>query len=810
MTSPSQRPDASSALHRAVLVLGVCVLTGLLLAGLAFPVVGGFGMLARAGADSFDKLPAELREDPLPQRSRILAADGSTIAEIYFTENRVVVPISEMPPDLLYAIVAIEDSRYYEHGGVDLRGLARAFWRNSQAGTVTQGGSTITQQYVKNVLIEAAHEDVAGQRAARERSTDRKIREAKYAIALERRYTKREILEKYLNISYFGASVYGVGTAAQYYFHKPAKALTLDESALLAGMVKNPQLYNPVTNPKAARTRRDIVLRRMVEVGYADRAAVDRALAKPIPKIVPQKLQGIEDNTVAPAFLDHLRAYFLGDARFGDTYEQRVYRLFRGGLVIQTTLDPKLQRTAQDVLNRTLPLRSDPAAAAVVVQPGTGEIRAMATVNHDPGTAKVNLADPPPHPDGSRGYQGGSTFKMFTLAAAVEEGLPLRTRIPSPASYRADRAVCDTPADGSFDNAGDSEAGNFDLPTATWLSVNTFYVQLQQKIGTQKVARMARQFGVPLGGVGDRECSLTLGGREVTPLQMAAAYAALAAQGTYCAPTPIRSVQAPGEPPLALQPQCRKAVDPDVANTVTSVLRGVVDGPNPLRTGKAAHLGRPVAGKTGTTNGPSAAWFDGYTPDLAGSVWMGYPTAPGRHPLRHVHGVSVVYGGTFPARMWQQIMTAAHQGLPVRDFVAPPASALLGEQVAVPDLTGMTPENAAAVLEPLGLTLVVDRRPVHAGPIAAGLVGAQAPAPGTPLYKGGSVVVFLSDGVAPPPSPTPTPSGSATPTAGPTTSPPSATASPTPFCHGKPGKCPSPSPSPSPTPTPAASGGDAR
>ncbi len=783
--------DRGSTLHRGILVLVVSVVSGLLLAGLAFPLVGGFGMLARAGADSFGKLPAELREEPLPQRSKILAADGSTLADIYFNENRILARIEDIAPEMLYAIVAIEDSRFYEHGGVDVRGLFRAFVRNSQAGSVTQGGSTITQQYVKNVLIESA-EDRAGQNAARERSTQRKIREARYAIALERRYTKKQILEKYLNIAYFGSGVYGVGTAAQYYFHKPAKKLNLAESALLAGMVKNPRLYDPIVNPKAAKERRDVVLRRMAEVGYADPARVAVALKKPLPKIVPQKLSGFEDSTVAPAFLNYVREYFLTDARFGDTLNERTARLFQGGLVIQTTLDPKLQQVAQDTLAKTLPLRSDPAAAAVVVQPGTGEVRAMAMVNHDPKTVKVNLAT-----GGSTGYQPGSTFKMFTLAAAVEQGLPLKLRIHAPARYRADPKVCDNPKDGSFGNAGDSEAGTFDLPTATWLSVNTYFVQLELRVGVKKVAAMAERMGVHLRSpVTSRSCALTLGDHEVTPLDMAAAYATLAAQGMYCRPTPITSVTAPGEDAQVVLPDCHRVLEADTANTVTSVLRGVIDGPSPHRTGAAATLGRPAAGKTGTTNGPSAAWFDGYTPDFAAAVWVGYPTAPFEHPLRNIHGVRVVYGGGFPARMWRQIMLAAHQGVPKSDFVPAPASAILGEQIAVPDVRGLTPAAAGKVLDGVGLQYVVATVPVHAGPIAAGLVGAQTPGAGSMVYKGTQVVLYLSDGKAPPPSPTPTPTPTPTPSLPPS---PSLSPTPPPSCNGKPDKCESSPPQPTPT-----------
>jgi membrane peptidoglycan carboxypeptidase len=783
--SPSDRTERGGALHRAILVVAISAITGLLVAGVAFPLVGGFGMLARAGADSFAKLPPELREEPLPQRSKILAADGSTLAEIYFNENRTIVPISEMPDNLLYAIVAIEDYRFYEHGGVDVKGLVRAFVRNSQAGSVQQGGSTITQQYVKNVLIESAH-DLPGKRAAIARSTDRKIREAKYAIALERRYTKREILEKYLNIAYFGAGVYGVGTAATYYFHKPVSRLTLSECALLAGMVKNPRLYDPVDHPDAANARRDVVLRRMAEVGYISTHTARRALAHAQPKITPQKLTGIEDNPIAGPFLDYLREYFLSDKRFGEDEAERRARLFQGGLTIQTTLDPKIQAAAQATLDKTLPLGSDPAGAAVVIKPGTGEVKAMAMVNHDPKTKKVNLPT-----GGSNGFQPGSTFKMFTLTAAVEQGLPLKLRLNSPAHYRADPKVCDNPADGSFGNAGDSEAGNFDLPTATALSVNTYFVQLELKVGVQNVAAMAHRMGVSLKSpVTSRSCALTLGDHEVTPLEMAGAYATLAAQGKYCRPTPITSVTSTGqdgdEEKIVVEPDCAQVLDPDVANTVTSVLRGVIDGKNPHRTGAGATIGRPAAGKTGTTNGPTAAWFDGYTPDFAAAVWMGYPTSPRDHPLRNIHGVRTVYGGTFPARMWRDIMLAAHQGLPATDFVPPPASAILGAQIPVPDLRGLTPEEAERILDGLGLTYVVDPRQVHAGPIPAGRVGAQSPRAGTVVGKTAQVVLYLSDGIAPPPkptqTPTPTPSPSATPSATP-----SASASATPTCNGK--KC---------------------
>ena len=794
------RTAPGSALHRGALVLLVSVLAGLLVAGVTFPVIGGVGLLARSAADSFDQLPAELREEPLPQRTKILAADGSVLADIFLNENRILAPISQMPKHLLYAIVAIEDSRFYEHGGVDVRGLTRAVVRNSQAGTVTQGGSTITQQYVKNMLIVAA-DDKDGKRAAIERSTQRKIQEARYALALERLYTKRQILEKYLNISYFGNGVYGVGTAAQYYFGKRVSRLTLEEGALLAGLVQNPERYNPVRNPGAAKSRRDVVLRRIAEVGFMPAAVVEAAMAKPVPKIVPQQLQGIEDNKIAPAFVDYMRSYFLADHRFGASVGERATRLFQGGLTIRTSLDPKVQASAQKALDTTLPLPKDPAAAAVVVKPGTGHVTAMAVLNHGK-SVKVNLAT-------SRSFQPGSTFKTFTLAAAIEEGLPLRMRISSPARYRADPTKCDNPPDGYFRNAGDSEAGNFDLPTATWLSVNTYYLQLQNRVGLDKVAAMARRMGVQIDNVGRRECSLTLGARSVSPLEMAGAYATLAAQGRYCKPTPIVSVHARGREPIDIEPDCHQAIEPGVANTVTSVLRGVIDGTHPHRTGKGAALGRPAAGKTGTTNGPTAAWFAGYTPDYAAAVWMGHADRPAQNPLRNIHGRAIVYGGGFPASMWRAIMLTAHENLPVADFVAPPASSVLGTTITVPDLRGASVADAEAVLKDLGLNYVIDTRPVAAGPIPAGLVGAQRPGPGASVYKGTTIVLFLSDGRYPPPPPvvTPSPTPTAAPTSAAPTSSPSPTPSPTPKpCNGNPDKCATPTPTPTPSPTPSGGG----
>jgi len=373
---------ASGFVTRLVLFLVVSVLSGVLVAGLVLPVLGSAGLVARNSADGFEDLPAELDIPPLPERSRILASDGSLIANFYY-ENRVSVPLAEVSPLMRQAVVAIEDSRFYEHGGIDLRGTVRAFV-NNQSGDSTQGGSTLTQQYVKQVLLERAQniEDpklrLAEEKAATEQSYSRKLKELRYAVALEEKYSKQQILERYLNIAYFGAGAYGVEAASRHYFSKSADALTLPQAALLAGIVQQPSAFDPIRHPDAALTRRNIVLARMAQVGLASQADVTAATATKLGLKVPKNTGNGCNESKIPFFCDFVLKTILNDPTFGATRADRTRLLLRGGLTITTTVDRKVQAAAQKAVNNYVHPRDKVASAVVSVQPGTGNIKAMA------------------------------------------------------------------------------------------------------------------------------------------------------------------------------------------------------------------------------------------------------------------------------------------------------------------------------------------------------------------------------------------------------------------------------------------------
>ncbi|UYQ63515.1 transglycosylase domain-containing protein [Streptomyces peucetius] len=680
---PNKRSGGGlTGIQQAAKFLGVSVLSGAVLAGIALPAVGALGLAAKGTVEGFDTIPANLKTPPLSQRTTILDSEGGKIAVVY-SRDRTVVPLEEISPYMQKAIVAIEDARFYEHGAIDLKGVLRALNKNAQSGGVSEGASTLTQQYVKNVFVEEAGDDPDKVAQATQQTLGRKIRELKYAIQVEEELGKKKILENYLNITFFGQQAYGIEAASQRYFSKHAKDLKLEEAALLAGVVQSPSRFDPVNDSEEATKRRNIVLQRMADVGDISQAEADKAKAAPIELKVSRPKNGcITAVDGAGFFCDYVRKAFLADPVFGKTRKDRLKIWNRGGLTIKTTLNPQAQKAVQQSIKDHVYQTDKVATAVTLVQPGTGKIVAMGQskpYGFGKNETQINYSVNHGMGGSNYGFPVGSTFKPFLAAAALEQGKPATQVYPSPYKmpYPESISTCsgkpwvNPGGKQTLENENESEVGPYPLKEAMALSVNTYFVQMIGEIGMCPILEMTGKLGVVQGN-GDKmpelPSALTLGSTGVSPLNMANAYATFANRGTYCTPTAIESITtADGKSLEVPQTECSRAMSEKTADTINTLLRGVVDS----GTGRQAGLqSRDNAGKTGTTDFRKNAWFVGYTPNMSGAVWVGSAS-------QQVEMVNItiggqyhpkVFGGGVPGPIWKDAVSGALVGQPAPPF----------------------------------------------------------------------------------------------------------------------------------------------
>ncbi len=708
-------------LANAALMIVWGLAAGVAVAAAAFPAFAVAGLGAKYGAETFEDLPSELREEPLAQISYVYAADNETLLTSFYEESRRYVPLSQVAPVMIDAIVAAEDQRFWEHNGVDLRGVIRALVANHQAGEVSQGASTLTMQYVRNALVYSA--DTPQEiREATEDTAIRKLREMRYAVQLEQELSKEEILERYLNIAYFGHRAYGIYGASRIYFSKDPSDLNVQEAALLAGLVRAPSAYDPASGDgQAALERRNWVLDQMVETGALTPQEAAAAQATPI----ELRLSTIPNDCVSAApgwgfFCDFFRNWWLSQEEFGQTAAERENLLRRGGFRIVTSLHPGIQQLAERYIAAE-EIEPHLALGAVFIEPGTGLVRAMA-INRNYSLDQSNNG---PHTDPARraagvrgnypntvvpllgggetpGYQAGSTFKMFTMLAALEQGIQLDTSFYSPARY-VSRFIVEPGGPAACgnrwcpQNAGGRTAGVFNMWTGFGRSVNTYFVQLVERVGPENAVRMAERLGLTWRDPEDARLAanaegwgaFTIGVPNTTPLEMANAFATVAAEGLYCEPRPVQQIFDRDGEEVPVPQFCEQRIDPEVARAATDAARCPV-GDQPLRGscegGTASRVGtimgnRPVAGKTGTTDSNRAAWFIGYTPQLAGAAFLADPD----------YRLTEVEGTRPPVSVVAYTLRDALRGREIAQFNPPPDRLVRGgQQASVP-----TPDSTA-------------------------------------------------------------------------------------------------------------------
>ncbi len=743
----------------------VAVLGGALTAGLVIPAVSMLTSSGSGVATAMQALPIELETPPLAERSRLLNADGSVLTYFY-TENRYSVPLEKISPIMRKTQVAIEDHRFYEHGPIDVQATIRALVRTSSG--ITQGASSITQQYVRMVLVNTAErsKDPLARAKATENTMARKIRELRFAAALERRFSKDEILERYFNISYYGDGAYGIEAAARHYFGVSAADLDLAQSAMLAGLVRNPVTTNPVRFPKMAIERRNDVLDRMVELKLVTEAEAAEAKAQgfDVKKVRKYKLGCA--NAEFPFICDYAWRTLMKTESLGATEAEREDRVLRGGLTIKTQIDPKAQRKAEKTIKKLISAKDPVVSVIVMLEPKTGQIVAMAQNRTKMGKKKgqtfYNYAVSHAM-GGAEGYQGGSTFKAFVAAAALENEMGAYGIFDAKARMSFGGETFKS-CDGTFRQkkwnvVNASPSGRMNMFRGVQSSVNTYFAQLIQAVGVCESVKMAKRLGLEMSMGGDLVKkygaipSFTLGAVEITPLSLVEAYATFANRGVHCEPLILKSVEGrDGTPYKVPSANCKRVLSKGVADAMNRIFQGPYTG----GTARSAQVpGVQMAGKTGTVPDNRAIWTVGYNPELAAAAMISYDSHPDykkfwkrrpsylrnlRLPASHTY-LSGFSGGDAGNRLLRPAFAKAIKAYPKARFSTPPESVLRGEWLRVPSCTGMSIGGCRAALERAGFSSHLDEveSPEEKGTVLGTDPSGKAP-------KLSSVAIKISDG----------------------------------------------------------------
>lgn len=751
----SMKLDKGKKPSRAMGILGYFAAT--LAVGLAVGSLGAPGaMLASKGVSSsidfYNSLPDNIDfvATSLPQHTILLDKNGNEFAR-FFSENREEVPLDKVAPVFTKALIASEDARFYEHGGFDPIGTTRALVNNAMGGA-SQGGSTLTQQVVKNMLVLTAAAKGGDKSAVDSAVTGprdylTKLKELRMAVAVDKKYTKDQILSLYMNSVYFGNGAYGIKAASNEYFAVDPDKLTASQSATLVAMVQSPNVYNPIDNPKVSLQQRDLVLGRMLATQAITQEQYDAAKAEKVVVKTKPVSSGCNQSKYAN-YCNYVMSELKKNPAFGTTQAARDARIAQGGITVTTALDPVATDKATDEIMKAIGDKNRVAIASATVEPGTGKLTAIAQSRaYGSGDFQTEIS----YADSK--FSVGSSFKPFTIATALEQGISPTLVLNSDSHYHS--PIFDGPPDG-YSNYGLYNWGNKNMYEATQLSLNTYYIKLLEKVGVRNDADMAKKLGIvnlpPTDSFTGKEGSLTLGANELTPIEMADAYATFASGGMHCNPISILSAvkTQTGEVIKVPSANCQQVVSSAVANGVTDVIKHDFEAPG---TAQHANLagGRVAAGKTGTTENYAETWFVGYTPQLSTAVWIGDPRGGQQYPLDSLtifgKQFSSATGEDIAAPVWRNIMDRLLEGTPNVGFPAPGGSPVTSTPTpSIPNVQGMEINKAVTLLSDAGFTPVIAPMADTKDGLPAGVVTAQTPAAGGAVGNDSVITLTLSKG----------------------------------------------------------------